>query len=87
MSGMILCFALFLGAMVVCLITGRSFLWALGLGLVHSQDIYAFSRLQEQQPDNALWQPREVAANALPAQFGYVPSPQGLNRSDSLNGR
>ena len=34
MSGVILCFALFLGAMVVCLITGQSFLWALGLGLV-----------------------------------------------------
>ena len=31
---MVLCFALFLGAMVVCLITGWSFLWALLLGLV-----------------------------------------------------
>ena len=34
MSGVILCFALFLGAMVGCLITGQSFLWALLLGLV-----------------------------------------------------
>ena len=67
---------------------GRVYLHTpLGLGLVHSQDIYAFSRLQEQQPDNALWQPREVPAHALPAQFGYVPSPQALNRTDSLNGR
>ena len=31
---MALCFALFLGAMVVCLITGQTFLWALLLGLV-----------------------------------------------------
>ncbi len=31
---MVLCFALFLGAMAVCLITGWSFLWALLLGLV-----------------------------------------------------
>ncbi|SHE75704.1 Protein of unknown function [Lampropedia hyalina DSM 16112] len=67
---------------------GRVYLHTpLGLGLVHSQDIYAFSRLQEQQPDNALWQPREVPAHALPAQFGYVPSPQALNRNESLNGR
>ena len=34
MKGTLLCFALFLGAMVACLITGQSFLWALALGLV-----------------------------------------------------
>ena len=33
MKGTLLCFALFLGAMVACLITGQSFLWALLLGL------------------------------------------------------
>ena len=33
MKGTLLCFALFLGAMVACLITGQSFLWALVLGL------------------------------------------------------
>ena len=34
MGGVALCFALFLGAMAACLITGQSFLWALVLGLV-----------------------------------------------------
>ena len=34
MIGTLLCFALFLGAMVACLITGQSFLWALALGLM-----------------------------------------------------
>lgn len=33
MKGTLLCFALFLGAMVACLITGQSFLGALVLGL------------------------------------------------------
>lgn len=51
MSGMILCFALFLGAMVVCLITGRSFLWALGLGLV----LFAVHGHKQGHSPRAMW--------------------------------
>ena len=48
---MILCFALFLGAMVVCLITGRSFLWALGLGLV----LFAVHGHKQGHSPRAMW--------------------------------
>lgn len=51
MNGMILCFALFLGAMVVCLITGRSFLWALGLGLV----LFAVHGHKQGHSPRAMW--------------------------------
>lgn len=47
-----------------------------GFGVVHSQDIFAFSQLQEQFPELQTWQPIEVQARELPARFGYVTSPQ-----------
>lgn len=52
---------------------GRLFLATdLGLGLVHTQDMLAAAGLVEQ----GRWQPEPVPAAALPARFGYVPSPQ-----------
>ena len=70
--------------------TGRVFLQsALGFGLVHSQDVYAFSEWQAQEeaaltqaasarqvPASPVWQPKSVESACLPAQFGFVLSPQ-----------
>lgn len=47
-----------------------------GFGLVHSQDIYAFSQQQEREPANPVWEPQEISAGMLPELFGYVISPQ-----------
>ena len=38
MGGVVVCFALFLAAMAVCLVMGWSFLWALLLGLAGCED-------------------------------------------------
>lgn len=57
-----------------CLVdqTGRLYLHTdLGLGLVHTLDIEQASDAIEQ----GVWQPTEVAAEELPARFGYVTSP------------
>lgn len=69
---------------------GRVFVQsALGFGLVHSQDVFAFSERQAQEEAQRsaaalagqalappVWQPQSVAAAQLPAQFGFVLSPQ-----------
>jgi len=57
-----------------CLVdeTGRLYLHTdLGLGLVHTLDIAQAADAIEQ----GTWQPQEVAAQELPARFGYVTSP------------
>ena len=74
---------------------GRVFLQsALGFGLVHSQDVFTFSELQAQEQAqhsaaalagqalaSPVWQPQNVAAAQLPAQFGFVLSPQARETS------
>lgn len=45
----------------------------LGLGLVHSQDVLAFSEQLERQP---AWAPQRVEDAALQARYGFVRSPQ-----------
>jgi hypothetical protein len=50
----------------------------LGFGLVHTQDVPLLADAVEQ----GLWVPETVNADALPARFGYVRSPQaGLRAS------
>ncbi len=57
--------------------TGRVYLLASsGLGLVHSQDVGCVANAIEQ----AVWQPQEVWQHTLPTQFGYVKSPQTLQK-------
>lgn len=52
---------------------GRLYLdTALGIGLVHSQDMVD----AEQAVDAGLWTPQALAANELPARFGFVREPQ-----------
>lgn len=52
---------------------GRLFLQAdAGLGLVHTQDMVDAARAVE----SGLWLPRELPFAQMPAQFGYVLSPQ-----------
>ncbi|RMX10732.1 DUF2946 family protein [Allofranklinella schreckenbergeri] len=52
---------------------GRVYLLTdLGLGLVHSQDMLAFSNRME---CDARWQPSEVCSHELEARFGFVLSP------------
>lgn len=54
---------------------GRVFLQTdLGLGLVHSQDVHAIAARVECGD----WTPLAIESSALPARFGYVPSPQAL---------
>jgi len=51
---------------------GRVYLvTALGLGLVHSQDVGLVADALEQ----GRWPQEEVLASSLPARFGFVPSP------------
>jgi Protein of unknown function (DUF2946) len=48
-----------------------------GFGLVHSQDmLHAASAIEQ-----GLWVPQEVAASSLAERFGYVRSPQALQRN------
>ena len=55
---------------------GRVFLETdLGLGLVHSLDV----GLAADAVQSGLWVPQDVLAAALPARFGYVPSPLALH--------
>lgn len=52
---------------------GRAYLDCdLGFGLVHSQDMVLLADAVEQ----GRWQPQEMAADRMPAHFGYVLSPQ-----------
>lgn len=46
----------------------------LGVGLVHTADV----ALAAEAVEAGRWTPQEVEACALPAQFGYVPSPHAL---------
>jgi len=48
----------------------------LGFGLVHTMDMNAAANAVEQ----GLWAPQEVMATDLPTRFGYVPSPQTLQK-------
>lgn len=45
-----------------------------GFGMVHSQDMHPASEAVE----SGVWQPRDALAAHLPAQFGFVKSPQAL---------
>ena len=49
----------------------------LGFGLVHTQDMTHAADAVEQ----GLWVPQEVQADVLPARFGYVRSPQLLQKA------
>jgi hypothetical protein len=54
---------------------GRLFLATpAGFGIVHTQDMIEASRAVEA----GLWSPDEMAFDAMPGRFGYVPSPQRL---------
>ncbi|MDB5964500.1 MAG: hypothetical protein JWQ72_1000 [Polaromonas sp.] len=56
---------------------GRVYLEAdLGFGLVHTQDMMHAADAIEQ----GLWVPQDVDAAALPARYGYVTSPQALQK-------
>jgi hypothetical protein len=48
----------------------------MGFGLVHTQDMTHAADAVEQ----GLWVPQEVLARDLPARFGYVRSPQELQK-------
>ncbi|APW40054.1 hypothetical protein RD110_24980 [Rhodoferax koreense] len=57
--------------------TGRVYLETnLGFGLVHTLD----TGWAAEAVERALWMPQEIEAQALPARFGYVVSPQSLAR-------
>ena len=47
-----------------------------GLGLVHTQDVGVAAEAVEQ----GLWQPQAVLAADLPQQYGFVPSPEKLQK-------
>ena len=49
----------------------------LGFGLVHTQDMTHAADAVEQ----GLWVPQELQADALPARFGYVRSPEMLQKT------
>jgi hypothetical protein len=49
----------------------------LGFGLVHTQDMTHAADAVVQ----GLWVPQELEASALPARFGYVSSPQGMQKA------
>jgi len=54
---------------------GRVYLQtSLGFGLIHTQDV----ALAADAVEAGIWVPQETAGNGLPAQFGYVVSPQLL---------
>ena len=62
-----------------CLVdeAGRLYLETdIGFGLVHTQDMTLAADAVEQ----GLWVPQEVEVADLPANYGYVPSPQALQR-------
>lgn len=46
----------------------------LGAGLVHSLDMH----LVAERVESGAWAPQAIESAALPARFGYVPSPQAL---------
>jgi hypothetical protein len=47
-----------------------------GIGLVHSQDVI----MAVDPIENGLWVPQEIRASDIPKQFGYVTSPEKMNR-------
>jgi len=47
---------------------------SVGFGLVHTQDV----ALAAQAIEQGLWTVNETALKNLPARYGYVTSPQGL---------
>ena len=49
----------------------------LGFGLVHTQDMLMAADAIEQ----GLWVPQEVVAHDLPERFGYVRSPEAVNKT------
>ena len=49
----------------------------LGFGLVHTQDMVTAAEAIEQ----GLWVPQEAQARALPARYGYIRSPQSLQKT------
>jgi hypothetical protein len=51
----------------------------LGFGLVHTQDMTHAADAVEQ----GLWVPEEWPAGDLPARFGYVRSPQALQKNSA----
>ena len=56
---------------------GRVYLeTALGFGLVHTQDMLQAANAIE----SGLWVPQEVLAHDLPKRFGYVRSPEAVNK-------
>ena len=60
---------------------GRVYLLAdLGLGLVHSQDVALVAQAVEQ----GRWTPEPIEAAAVPARFGFVPSPQQHGPGDPV---
>lgn len=48
----------------------------LGFGLVHTQDMLAAAEAIEQR----LWAPQTALASSLPQRFGYITSPQSLQK-------
>ena len=56
---------------------GRVYLeTALGFGLVHTQDMLQAANAIE----SGLWVPQEVLAHDMPKRFGYVRSPEAVNK-------
>ena len=71
------------GAAQRCLLDelGRLYLvTALGLGLVHTNDM----ALAADAVERGDWAPQDVQANQLPAQYGFVRSPQRLHATQGL---
>ena len=59
---------------------GRVYLeTALGFGLVHTQDMVQAAEAIEQ----GLWVPQEVLAHDLPERFGYVRSPEAMQKTST----
>jgi len=62
-----------------CLVDESGRVWlatSAGLALVHTLDVAVVADLIEQ----GRWTPESVVAQALPARFGFVPSPQGAQQ-------